>query len=302
MANNMSRSAGMGALLSSMIAAVQWRLLLLWMLIMLIPATVVALPLWRMLGGVMDSSVHSAEWAQHFNDLMFTDVVLNLFEHPQWLGATMLLGVLLSLLISPFLDGMIVGSGRAGRRLGFGGLLQNGFVEYGRMFRVMLWSLLLYAVLVGVFALASHLVEKHADKAVLESQVDTYHSIAHWVLLIVFVLVQSIVESMRSAFIADTGLRSATRAFGRGFRQLFRRPLPTLLFYLVVTLIGLLVAAVFSVMRIHVTAFGFGLLIALVLGQLIVIAIGWMRTARLFALAEVARSVVPGSRPQAEYR
>jgi hypothetical protein len=302
MANNTSRSAGLGALVSNMIAAVQWRLLLLWMLIMLIPATVVALPLWRMLGGLMDTSVHSAEWAQHFNDLMFTDTIMNFADHPQWLSVGVLLGLLLTLLLSPFLDGMIVGSGRAGRRLGFGALLQNGLIEYGRMFRVMLWSVLLYGVFAVVFGAASHIVEKHADAAVLESQVDTYHSIAHWVLLIVFVLVQSIVESTRSAFIADTGLRSATRALGRGFRQLFKRPLRTLLFYIVVTLIGLLVTSVFAVARIHVTAFGFGFLVALVLSQLIVIAIGWMRTARLFALAEVARSIVPGSRPQAEYR
>ncbi|WP_233510972.1 hypothetical protein [Dyella psychrodurans] len=298
----MSRSAGLGALLSAMVAAVQWRLLLLWMLIMLIPATVVALPLWKMLGGMMDTSVHSAEWAQHFNDLMFSDVIMSLSEHPQWLTAATLLGLLFTLLLSPFLDGMIVGSGRAGRRLSFGALLQNGLIEYGRMFRVMLWSVLLYGIVAAVFGAASHMTEKHAETAVLESQVDAYHSIVHWVLLIVFVLVQSIVESTRSAFIADTSLRSATRALGRGFRQLFKRPLRTLLFYIVVTLVGLLMASVFAVARIHVTAFGMGFLIALVLSQLIVVAIGWMRTARLFALAGVARSIVPGSRPQAEYR
>ena len=303
MANNMSRSAGFGALVSTMIAAVQWRLLLLWLLIMLIPATVVALPLWRVLADLLDTSVHAAEWAQHFSDIMFNDLAASLSDHSAWLGATALLGLLLTLLLSPFLDGMIVGSGRAGRVLGFGSLLQNGFVEYGRMFRVMLWSLLPYAIVMGVAAMGSHMADKHADKAVLESQADMYASIAHWVLLIVFVIVQSIVESARAAFIADTGLRSATRALGRGIRQLFRRPLHTLLFYLIVTAIGLLLAAVFGVARIHVTAFGlFGFLLALVLSQLVVLAVGWMRTARLFALAEVARSVVPGARPQAEYR
>jgi hypothetical protein len=138
---------------------------------------------------------------------------------------------------------------------------------------------------------------------VLESQADTYASLAHWVLLIVFVLIQSIVESARAAFIADTTLRSATRALWRGIRQLVRRPLRTLLFYLVVTLVGLILASVFGIARIHVTAFGlFGFLFALVLSQLVVLVIGWMRTARLFALAEVARSVVPGRGPQAEYR
>lgn len=302
MATNMSRSAGLGTMFSTMMAAVQWRLLLLWLLIMLIPATIVALPLRNMLGGLLDNSVHAPEWAQHFNATMFGDVIFGLADNMQWLGTATTLALLLTLLLSPFINGMIVGSGRAGRALGFAALLQSGFVEYGRMFRVMLWSLLPYAVVVGIASMGMHMASKHAERAVLESQADTYQSIAHWVLLIVFVLAQLIVESARAAFIADTGLRSATRALGRGFRQVCRRPLWTVVFYLVITLIGLLLAALFGVARIHVTAYGaLGFLLALLLSQLIVLAIGWMRTARLFALAEVARSVVP-VRPQAEYR
>jgi hypothetical protein len=297
MANNMSRSVGFGALLSSMIAAVQWRLLLLWLLIMLIPATVVALPLWRMLGGLLDSSVHAAEWAQHFSDIMFSDVVFNLFDHPQWLGAAAIMGLLLTLLLSPFLAGMIVGSGRAGRVLGFGALLQNGLIEYGRMFRLMLWSLLPYAVVVGVAAMGLHMADQHADKAVLESQADAGVHAAHWALLVVFVLVQAIVESARAAFIADSSLRSARRAMGRGIMQLLRRPLSTLLFYLVVSLVGVAIAGALGILRIHTTATGIGgFLLALLFSQLMVMALGWMRTARLFALAEVARSVGMGRR------
>lgn len=302
MASNNARSIGFGAVLSAMTAAVQWRLLLLWLLIMLIPATIVALPLRHMLGDVLDHSVHADEWAQNFNGSMFGDTIFALSKHAGWFGAAATIGVLTTLLLSPFLSGMIVGSGRAGRALGFGALLQSGFVEYGRMFRVMLWSLLPYAVVMGVASLGMHMADQHSEQAVLESQADTYHSMAHWVLLIVFVLAQLVVESARAAFIADTGLRSATRALGRGFRQVFRRPLWTVVFYLVVTLVGFVLAAVFGVARIHVTAFGvFGFLFALVLSQLIVLAIGWMRTARLFALADVARSVA-AAKPQAEYR
>jgi hypothetical protein len=206
------------------------------------------------------------------------------------------------LLLSPFLDGMIVGSGRAGRVLGFGALLQNGLIEYGRMFRLMLWSLLPLGLAMGVFAATGHMVDKYSEKAVLETQVDTYSNILHVIALIVFVVIHSVVESARAAFIADVNLRSATRAMWRGIRQLIRRPVKTLLFYLVVTLVGLVLAAVFAVARIHVTAFGFsGVLLALILGQLIVLAMGWMRTARLFALTEVARTVMP-ARAQAEYR
>ncbi|WP_233841312.1 hypothetical protein [Dyella sp. 2HG41-7] len=289
----MSRSASFGSVFSSMRAAIQWRLLLLWLLIMLIPATIVALPFWRMLAGLLDTSVHATEWAQHFNDLMFSDVIDSFADHPQWLGTTMAIGQATTLLLSPFLAGMIVGSGRAGRVLGFGPLLQNGFVEYGRMFRLKLWALLPYALVLVVAIGGSHMVDKSAEKAVLESQVDHAMSVVHWVLLIVFVLVQSIVESARAAFIADTSLRSATRALGRGFKQLFRQPVKTLLFYLIVTVVGLAVAFVFGFWRIRVTPVGaFDFLLALILSQLIVLAIGWMRTARLFALAEVARSVV----------
>jgi hypothetical protein len=302
MASNNARSTGFGSVLSAMVAAVQWRLLLLWLVIMIIPATVVALPLRHMLGDLLDTSVHADDWAQNFNAEMFSDAIDSLSKHPGWLGATATIGVLMTLLLSPFLNGMIVGSGRAGRALGFGTLLQSGFVEYGRMFRVMLWSLLPYAVVMGVASAGMHMADKHSEQAVLESQADAYHNIVHWILLIVFVLAQLVVESTRAAFIADTGLRSATRALGRGFRQVFRRPLWTVVFYLIVTLIGLLIAAVFGMARIHVTAFGaLGFVFALVLSQLIVLAIGWMRTARLFALANVARSVVP-AKSQAEYR
>lgn len=291
----MSRSNGFAAVFSGMRAAVQWRLLLLWLLIMLIPVALVALPLWRMLGGLLDASVHSAQWASGFNDIMFGDVIDSFWDHPQWLVTDLLLAQVTTLLLSPFLAGMVVGSGRAGRALGFGALLQSGLVEYGRMFRVLLWSLIPYGLVMGVHLLGTHLVDKHAEQAVLESQADRYADIAHWVLIIVFVLMQSIVESARAAFIADTSLRSATRALWRGIKQLFRRPMKTLAFYLVVTLVGLVLASIFGLLRIHVTAVGvMGMLLALLLGQLIVLAFGWMRTARLFALADVAREVMPG--------
>jgi len=284
MAGTSVRRPGFGALVSAMLAALQWRLLLLWLLIMLIPATVVALPLWRVLAGLLDHSIHAAAWAQHFNAMMFGDVGFALSENVGWLGGTAILGLLITLAMSPFLDGMIIGSGRAGRTLSFAGLLQSGLVEYGRMFRLMLWSLLPYLAVAGVAMLGSHLAKDHADHAVLESQADSWASAAHWALLIAFALAQCIVESARSAFIADT--------IGRGINQLLRRFFRTVFFYLVVSAVGLLIAAAAGVGRIHVTAVGTtGFLTALLLSQLLVFAIGWMRIARLFAFASLARSL-----------
>ncbi|MEW9623689.1 hypothetical protein [Rhodanobacter geophilus] len=282
--------AGFGALFSAMGAALQWRLLLLWLLLMLLPATVVALPLWRSLADLLDHSVHAEAWARQFDPLMFGDAAFALGGHAAWLGGAAMLGLVLALLLSPFLDGMAVGSGRAARNLGFGALLQNGWIEYGRMFRVMLWSLLPYAVVVAVAGAAMHMADRHAEQAVLEAQADAWSHGAHWVLLVVFVLAQAIVESSRAAFIADTGLRSATRAFGRGFMQLLRRPLKTLLFYLLVSVLGLAIAAALGIARIHTTAVDGGFWLALLLSQLVVVVIAWMRVARLFALARLARS------------
>jgi len=293
MAYNMSRSAGLNALWSTMKVAVQWRLLLLWLLIMLIPVSVVALPLWQTLGGLLDTSVHAAEWARHFSAMMLTDVIFDLSEHAEWFGGVAVAGLVLTLLFSPFLDGMIVGSGRARQVLGFGALLQNGLLEYGRLFRLMLWSLPLYGLFAWAFTTGAHMTDKYADAAVLESRVDLYSHVMHVLVLIVFVVIQSIVESARAAFIADVTLHSATRALWRGIRQLIRRPLRTLLFYVLVTVVGLLLASVFAVARIHVTAVGgVGFLLAWLLSQLIVVSIGWMRAARLFALTEVARTVM----------
>lgn len=288
MARTIAPRARFGALLSAMAAALQWRLLLLWLLLMLLPATVVALPLFGALSSLLDHSVHAGAWAHHFDPLMFGDAAFALGSHGAWLGGAALLGLLLTLLLSPYLDGMAVGSGRAGRNPGFGLLLQNGWIEYGRMFRVMLWSLLPYAVVLLVAGAASHWADRRAEQAVLEAQADTAAHAAHWIVLVVFVLMQAIVESARAAFIADPGLRSATRAFGRGIMQLLRRPLPTLLFYLVVSLVGLAIAGVLGIGRIHVTAVGGGFWLALLLSQLIVAALGWMRIARLFALARLA--------------
>lgn len=290
MASTTYPRARLGALFSAMGGAVQWRLLLLWLLAMLLPATVVAWPLWRTLGGMLDHSVHAGAWAQHFDPLMFGDVAESMAGHAGWLGGAALLAVVLTVLITPFLDGMAVGSGRAARSLGFGALLQSGWVEYGRMFRVLLWSLLPYAVVFAVAGAGNHLAEKHAGQAVLQAQADTWADGAHWALLAAFVLAQAIVEACRAAFIADTNLRSATRAFGRGFMQLLRRPLSTLLFYLVVSVLGLAIAGALGMARIHTTAVGGGFWLALLLGQLIVLVLAWMHVARLFALARLARA------------
>ena len=287
-----SRRVDSAALMRAPFAAMQWRLLLLWVLLLLLPTAVVSLPIWRALSSVLDHSIHAQEWATRFNGSMFSDVMTAL-NMSNWFGGIALLGLLLTALLSPFLTGMVVGTGRAGRTLGFSHLLQCGIVEYGRMFRLMLWSILPYVVMGALIGVAMHMADDVGDKAVLQSQADRASHLALFVAGVLFVLAQSIVESSRAAFIADAGLRSATRALGRGFMQLLRRPLSTLLSYLLISVIGYVIAMAIGIGRVNTPAVGVaGLVIAVLLAQLVVLVIGWMRVARLFALAEVARSLV----------
>lgn len=293
---HVSRRVDTGALMRAPFAAMQWRLLVLWTLLLLLPTAVVVLPLWRSLAKLLDHSIHVPEWAAGFSPLMFGDTLQSMMGNAGWLSGAFLLSLLLGVLMSPFLTGMAIGAGRAGRALGFGHLLQCGIVEYGRMFRLMLWSILPYAIMAALIGMIFSMVDGIDSKAVLQSEADHAGNLALTAAIALFVLAQSIVESARAAFIADGGLRSATRAIGRGFMQLLRRPLSTLLSYLLITAIGYAIAAAIGVGRVNTPAIGAGgLATAVLLTQLAVLVMGWVRVARLFALAEVGRSVVGGS-------
>lgn len=297
MAYNVSRRVDLGSLLRAPFAALQWRLLLLWVLLLLVPTAVVSLPLWRSLSGLLDHSVHATAWAQSFHAMMFGDVVSQLGQHNGWVGGAGFAGLLVTVLLLPLLNGMVVASGRAGRALTFGHLLQSGMIEYGRMFRLMLWSLLPYAVVIGGTALAFTFADKQAEKAVLESQADSSRDVALFVLCALFVLAQVVMESARASFIVDVGLRSATRAFGRGFMQLLRRPFSSLLGYLLVTAICLGIALLLGRLRVATPAIGAGgFVLALLLTELAVVVTGWMHVARVFVLARVAVSLNPSRR------
>ncbi|WP_266172201.1 hypothetical protein [Dyella subtropica] len=292
-----ARRVNFGAISGALFSALQWRLLLLWLLLLALPTAVAMLPLWGALGNLLDHSVHAEEWGRQFHMMVFDDVLMGLRDQIPMLHNAMLSGLLLTLLLAPFLTGMVVGAGRAGRALGFGQLLQSGIIEYGRMFRLMLWSLLPLGIAVGLTMLGSNMADEHAEKAVLESQVVAAEHAVQCLAVLAFVLMHAVIESARAAFIADVGLRSATRALGRGFMQLLRRPLSTLFTYVLVSLIGYLLVLSLGMARIQTVAVSAGgFVLALLLAQLIVAVVGWTRTARLFALAEVSASLTGARR------
>jgi hypothetical protein len=207
-------------------------------------------------------------------------------------GAIMAAALALALL-QPFLAGITAAAARQPfEPLGVRALLERGMAFYGRMFRLMLLSLLPLVVVVGgVSAAASAPSPASSSKhAVLESHANRIGHVSTLLTLLAFIVVHATVEAARAQLAADERLRSAWRAWVAGVRLLVRRPLALLGLYLAPTLVSLAVAFVLLVVRIQlVGASAVVFWLAFLVTQLAVAAVGWGRAARLFALTDLLR-------------
>lgn len=272
-------------------AALQWRLLLWWALLLMLPALVAALPVWRMLSASLDYSVHAARLAERLDMLALADVMGGAQE--RWgsaIGSGGLVALGLTLLLSPLLSGMTVAAARAPGRLGMSSLLAAGAQEYGRMLRMLVWAaipLALTGVLAGALFRAAG---RTAETALLESDAQHAARLAMAGAALLFVIVHATVDAGRALLATERRRKSAVVAWWGGVRLLLRRPLALLGSYVAVTAIGLAVAALLALARLRVPALGTGGTVgAFLLAELVVVVLGWMRCARLFALMALAR-------------
>lgn len=284
-----------GPVMQAVRAATQWRLLVLWVAAWWVPTAMVSVPLWRKLGELLNHSVHAQSWAGSVDVLAFGDTLAALAPASGIFAGSAIVGLLLTIALSPFLNGMAVGSALAGRSPGFGQLLRDGVVQYPRMFRLLLWSVPVYGVVAVVGAGALALADRIGQGALLESTADHAFDLAVGIVVVLCILAQIVLDAARAAFMADERLRSATRALGRGGLLLLRRPLPTLVYFLAVSIVGYAVALLLAALRTYLPrGHLLELLLAVLLAQLIVLAIGWAHIARMFALAVVARNLPEG--------
>ncbi len=288
--NRQKQRVGWGAFPAALWAALQWRLLLLWVVFMALPTAVATLPLGHALGERLDHLVNGSRLAQGFDALPMSDVIMSLARHGGPLVSAGQAAMLVTLLLAPFLTGMVVVAARPGRQVGMGALVHGGLGQYWRMVRLMLWGLIPFAIAIAVGMAAFHAASGHADVAVLQSSADHGYLAAKIVLAVLLVLAHAMLESARAQVAADDTLRSATRAFGRGLMLLLRRPLATLGLYLATSVVGYVLAALVVMWRVRTVAAGpAGLVLAVLLAQLVVVILAWQRIARLDALARLAR-------------
>jgi hypothetical protein len=271
--------------------ALQWRLLVLWTGVLLLPALVAALPVWQLLSANLDHTVHAAALAARLDMVALADISGVMSRSGSGVGNGGLLALVLTLLLSPLLSGMTIAAARAPQRLGFGGLVAGGVLEYARLLRMMVWALVPFGLAGFLVGIAMNGADKFGERAILESEAAHASLAAIIFAAVVLLLVNASLDAGRATLAIDRRRKSAVRAWWDGCKLLVRRPLATLGAWFGISLVGLALAAMLGVARINVPALGLGgFAAAFVLTQLAVVAVAWMRSARLVALMELARA------------
>jgi hypothetical protein len=270
--------------------ALQWRLMLLWVLAMLIPTAIAGLPMWSLLASQLDYSVRAADIARQMDMTVLTDLLGAVGKSTLAINSSALLALTVTLLMSPLLSAMAASAARAGAVLDFRGLAAAAIADYPRMFRMLLWSAVPLGVAASIGAAAMHAAAEHGKTVIVEADAELWKMLAVAAAALVFACAQASLDAGRAALAIDRRRSSALKAWWSGCQLLIRRPLAGFGAYAVISAVGLALTSALVVGRINVAgANAAGFIAALLLVQLGVAVIGWMRTARLFALVELAR-------------
>lgn len=270
--------------------ALQWRLLLLWMAVLALPTALMAWPLWAALASHLDHSVHAARWAATPDGVFLVDVLGLMGRQMSSFTQAGAAALLLTLALSPLLCGAIVTAARAPAALSLVRMLQGGVHEYGRMGRVLLWSVVPLGLAAGLATGAFWWADHYAETAVLESHADWAQRAAMVVAALAGGLALASLDCARAQLAAFRQRRSAVLAWWHGCRMLVRQGRAVLGHYLGITLAGLALAAALSALRLALPQLGLAwFVLGVVLAQGAVLVLVWMRCARLLALIELAR-------------
>jgi hypothetical protein len=289
-----SHRPGLGAVARAAAAALQWRLLILWTGCLLLPTAVLSLPVWGLLSGALDYSVHASVLARQLDALAAFDLRDVFAQNVGTVGTAGVLALLITLLLSPLLSGMAITAARVTRagdsaRAGFRQLTRGALAQYGRMLRMLVWSVVPLGAALALGGVVMNQVARHNESAITEADAALVSWLGIGVALLLFVLAHATLDAGRAVLALAPERTSAVKAWWSGVVLLARRPLAVLGVWLAVALPGCLVAAVLGLVRANFPPLG---VVSVVLGflviQLAALALAWTRNARLFALIALA--------------
>lgn len=270
--------------------AFQWRLMLLWVLWMLIPTAILVYPLWQMLSASLDYSVHAASIAQQMDMTVFADLMAVHGRNAIAVDTGAIVALIATLLISPLLTGMAATAARAAETLGFRALTAGGLTEYPRMLRMLVWAVVPLGLAFAAGNAAMEAASDHGGTAITAADERVWKWAAAVLLALLASVANATLDAGRAALAIERRRSSAVKAWWHGVKMLLKRPFSTLGAYFLISGIGLALIAVLAAGRLNVPTVSLGgFLGALLVTQLIVVAVAWMRCARLFAMVELAR-------------
>jgi hypothetical protein len=273
----------------AMRAALQWRLLVLWAVLLLVPTLLAVAPAWGTLARAFDHSVHAAELARRLDLVALKDLII-LFKTADP-SRNMPLAVLVTALLSPLLAGMVACAARADAPLRLRELVAGGIAQYPRMLGMLVWALVPLGVALGIGSGLSQAAKHHADHALLAADADFAQHLALLGNVLLFALAQLSVDAGRAMLALDRRRANPVGAWWDGVKLMWRRPVATIGSMLVIAICAAVVVGGLGVLRIALDGPGTGLFVlGIVLTQLGSLTLGWMRCARLFALVELGRA------------
>lgn len=286
-----STRAAVTEIFSAARAALQWRLLVLWSALLLVPTAMLALPVWRLFGGALDHSAHAATLAHQVDALGAFDLIAMFRSESGVVETAGALALIVTLLLAPLLSGMAVTAVRAATPAGWRQLVAGALALYGRMARMLAWSAVPLGAALALGGWILHLVATHNQDALTESAAGTATLWGRVAAFALFAIAHATVDAGRAVLAAEPRRTSAVKAWWRGLGLLWRRPIALLGAWCAVGAAGLLVAGACALLRIQVAPLGAGaIVLGLVLTQCAALGLAWSRQARLFALVALRRT------------
>ena len=271
-------------------ASLQWRLLLLWAGLLLVPTLLVSAPVWHLLAANLDYSAEAGRLAQGLDLVALSDLRDLAARKRNLLSYAGLLGVGATLLLAPLLSAMALAAARADTRLDLRALVEGGLRDYPRMLRMALWSTVPLGAALALGALLGDAAHRMAERAMLEAEAQGWTALAALATLLLWMLAHAGLDAGRAVLALDRRRTSALAGWWAGMGLLRRQPLRVFGAYVAITLAGLALAALPAMLVLRVSgASSLQVVAGFVLTQAAVAVLAWMRSARLFALVRLAR-------------
>lgn len=268
--------------------ASRWRLLLLFTGFTTLPAVLGALPLGIAVEVPLAHSAPGKLWAGELDANALTDVLRVVGEKGLFTmaGAGLVFGLVMALLVAPWLSGATLAEVRSARRLSSRELLQGAGEYWGRLTRLGLLGLVPFVLASAASFGVWKVVDTKVKHAVSENTATSMQNWASLGMAVAFIIALLTVDAGRAVFGARPARRSAFLAWTSGVWLLLRRPLQTGAAGVLGLGAGLGLALLLMAVRGALSPSGVpgGLL----LSTLAAGAVGWGRALRLGALTELA--------------